>query len=78
MPKHGVAYRLGWGLYWACVGVGLAWVTFWVLVLTSPQSEELLTWRQDGTLGLMSFFLIFPLVVAYGLGRIVRYVLSGE
>ena len=78
MPKHGVAYRLGWGLYWVCVGVGLAWVTFWVLVLMGLQSDELLTWRQDGTLGLLSFILVLPPVVAYGLGRFVRYVLSGE
>jgi hypothetical protein len=78
MAKNGMAYRLGWGLYWLCVGLALAWITFWVLALTGPKWEEFLTSRQDGTLGLLSFFLLFPSVIAYGLGRFFRYVLSGE
>jgi hypothetical protein len=70
----GVAYRLGWVLYWAClVGAG-AWAAF-------------LLWWAWGDPGVvedvrgasyLAILVAAPSLLLYGLGRAVRYVLSAE
>jgi hypothetical protein len=53
----GVAYRLGWVLYWACLA-------------------------RDGQIRASLWFsigrLVIPSLLIYGLGRLIRWVLSGE
>ena len=70
--SRGVAYRLGWALYWVCLVVGVLWVSFFTYEVGM---------RGDWTEGLP----LRPLtaaglgaLLAYGLGRFFRYVLSGE
>jgi membrane protein YqaA with SNARE-associated domain len=61
-----MAYRLGWVLYWAC----LALIPAWVLIVPQfvPLSANLAS----------ALFLFMPVLILYGLGRALRYVLSGE
>jgi hypothetical protein len=73
-----MAYRLGWALYWACVALGVVWL-IWV------GFHFFLVWNSgDSGVREMSTVLIFsagggiPALLAYGLGRLFRYVLSGE
>ena len=69
MQQTTVAYRLGWFLYWVCLLALIAfyWV-FWINTMGEP-------WWQDWRVWLA---LIVPAFMLYGLGRGLRYVLSGE
>jgi hypothetical protein len=71
----GVSYRLGWVLYWASLAcIGLWWVACIVGISAQgmPMEGGKISWA----------FLFFILggvpVLLYGLGRLLRYVLSGE
>ena len=76
----GVAYRLGWLLYWACLATIAAWTVYVLLVHAYPIA------REDGLFvdGLFSlvfaaiWFLVLPALALYALGRAVRYILSGK
>lgn len=70
--KHGIAYRLGWVLYWIGLATAIGWVPFVLWVASTEgaikdlqQSPELLV------------VIALPTVIAYGLGRAFRYLLSG-
>ena len=65
--RGGVAYRLGWVLYWACLGLIGLYAVFWLVVLRDA------SWDWTTVLGLA-----LPVVGLYALGRAFRYVLSGE
>jgi len=65
MAEEGIAYRLGYALYWVCLILGVLWVGFWWLVLGEWDGGVIL-------------FLILSALLAYGLGRFFRYVLAGE
>ena len=66
-----MAYRLGWVLYWTCLAVAGVWVvifcnvTFWGGV------------KWGSILDIISTFSI-PIILLYGIGRALRYVLSME
>ena len=60
----GIAYRLGWGIYWVCLALGVLWVG--VTYFTVAGWPNLIVF---GGLGALLF---------YGLGRFFRYVLSDE
>lgn len=67
----GIAYRLGWGLYWVCVGLGALWIAGFLFA----------TWHggEAGWGSALNWVLIVvPALLAYGLGRFFRYVLSDE
>jgi hypothetical protein len=70
----GIAYRLGWVLYWVGLAIGIAWAALmlWYGLREKGVLEDL---QQSPEL----FFVIaLPTLIAYGLGRAFRYVLSGE
>lgn len=71
----GITYRLGWVLYWICLGlIGLWWVFCFIGITT--QGTPLT--RRDSSWGFLLFILgVVPLLL-YGQGRLLRYVLSGE
>ena len=71
--RGGVAYRLGWVLYWACLIVAAVWaVGLLVATINNPAGPSQI-------LVPVTFAFIFvPALVLYGLGRAFRYVLSGE
>ena len=79
--RGGISYRSGWALYWLClIAVGL-WFAVWAIWMAFsqpsfgelPMSEwTLLAWAAAAA------FVAVPALVIYGLGRAVRYVLSGE
>ena len=72
--RGGVAYRLGWVLYWACLAlIGLYATFFW-------WSYKTHLWRASSAIlrtGLQSLDWPFRVVGLYALGRAFRYVLSG-
>ena len=66
--RGGMAYRLGWVLYWTCLVLAALAVLYVGFVL----------WV-DGTLFSLGFVVLgVPALLLYGLGRAFRYVLSGE
>ena len=67
----GIAYRLGWVLYWTCLALAGVWVVFFCYV-TFWGGEK---W--GSTLETILAFSI-PMIILYGLGRAFRHVLSGE
>ena len=73
----GMAYRLGWVLYWICLALAVVWVV--VLFLGSGEGSKapqfLLEKLREGPLSFGLFFGLPPLIL-YGLGRAFRYVLS--
>jgi hypothetical protein len=73
--REGMAYRLGWVLYWTCLALIGLYATFWLVVLQDASGtaiiDDLKDWSTILGLGL-------PVVGLYGLGRAFRYVLSGE
>jgi hypothetical protein len=66
----GMAYRLGWVLYWACLGLAVFWLAVWVGRFFTGFGPLPLLFH-------VSLFLL-PTVVLYGLGHALGYVLSGE
>jgi hypothetical protein len=65
--RGGMAYRLGWIIYWTCFTVALCWV------LAVFLSADVNLFRLPVALAWVG-----PAVVLYGLGRGFRYVLSGK
>jgi hypothetical protein len=63
----GIAYRLGWVLYWICVALALLAALVSVAAYASPHEPN------DQFLGAA-----VTAVVLYGLGRAFRYVLSAK
>ena len=64
---RGIAYRLGWVLYWTCVALALVAALVSVAAYASPHEPS------DQFLGAA-----VTAVVLYGIGRAFRYVLCGE
>ena len=71
----GIAYRLGWVLYWACLGLIGLYAAFWLVVLQDASWEGIIGDLKDWTTVLG---LALPVVGLYALGRALRYVFSGE
>ena len=69
----GVAYRLGWALYWVCIIGACLWVVAIYLYLANSQPE-------GGDFPWMFFAVIggAGVLLAYTAGRFFRYVLSDE
>jgi hypothetical protein len=82
--RGGVAYRLGWVLYWASILLAVLWMLGLFLYVgegSVPNALDLLVrrLRQDPlNVILMWAGATLPAMVLYGLGRAFRYVLSGE
>jgi hypothetical protein len=73
----GTAYRLGWVLYWAClVLIGLYWA-WWCLQLSGSSWKDIQGMALAAPLRLALLFGL-PALVLYGIGRALRYILSGE
>ena len=72
--RGGVAYRLGWVLYWACLGLIGLYAAFWLVVLHDASWEGISDLKDWTTV----LGLALSLVGLYALGRAFRYVLSGE
>jgi len=70
----GIAYRLGWVLYWICLTFagGIA-ILFLLWVISDPSVAEDI--RQSPSLLLL---IALSCLILYGLGRAFRYVLSAE
>ena len=73
--QRGVAYRLGWVLYWACLALAGSWVVghVWLALHGGLLFDEL---TKDPLTSLIVFGV--PVLALYGLGRAFRYLLSGE
>ena len=72
----GITYRSGWFLYWICLGlIALWWVVCFIGITAqgTPLTGGGISW------GILLLFILggVPLLL-YGLGRLLRYVLSGE
>ena len=71
----GIAYRLGWVLYWVCLALIGLYGVFWLVVLQDASWEAIIGDLKDWTVVLG---LALPVVGLYALGRAFRYLLSGE
>ena len=69
----GIAYRLGWAIYWIFVVVAIAWVGGIYLYLSNAVGERsAFPW---------TFFVVMAgsgAALSYAAGRFLRYVLSDE
>jgi hypothetical protein len=69
----GIAYRLGWAIYWICIVVALVWVGGIYLYLSNAVGERsAFPW---------TFFALMAgsgAALSYAAGRFLRYVLSDE
>jgi hypothetical protein len=79
-PKQsgGIAYRLGWVLYWTSFLCMALWFVYLFVELASqglPRTSGEMT-LFDGIFLIAAF--VVPALLMYGLGRVCRYVLSGE
>jgi hypothetical protein len=69
----GIAYRLGWAIYWICIVVGLVWVGGIYLYLSNAVGEtSTFPWTFFAVMGGSGAALL------YATGRFLRYVLSDE
>jgi hypothetical protein len=75
--QSAVAYRLGWALYWFCLALAACHVVFFLMPVFSSGLEEMLAFRKDQVI-LALLLLIGPALLAYGVGRFLRYVLAGD
>jgi hypothetical protein len=69
--RGGMAYRLGWVLYWICFALAGGWAAFglWAII-TSIASDDI---------GLRQWAMaVGPSLLLYGLGRAFRYILAEE
>ena len=80
--NQGMAYRLGWVLYWICLVLAGGWaaISLWLITTTGSGTPV-------GDIHLGQWVVIHlgqwvvaaaPPLLLYGLGRALRYVLSGE
>jgi hypothetical protein len=69
----GVAYRFGEFLYWACLMLGLIWIALclFLAINSSVEQNQLLT---PATLAVI----LVPPLLLHGIGRDLRFVLSGR
>jgi hypothetical protein len=69
----GIAYRIGWAIYWVCIIVACLWVGAIYLYLTNsiPEGGDF-PWRFFAVVGGSGALL------AYAAGRLLLYVLSDE
>jgi hypothetical protein len=75
-----MAYQLGWVLYLACLSIALSWALFFgfivaVDVVVESEAGLVAAVGKDPTLLAV---IGIPVLVLYGVGRAVRYVLSKE
>ena len=77
--RGGVAYRLGWVLYWICLALMAAWLCALIWDTIDPYRFasfwRTLGYRGQGAEALVRFT---PFILLYGIGRAFRYVLSGR
>jgi hypothetical protein len=71
----GIAYRLGWVLYWTCLALIVLYGVFWLVLLQDASWEGIKSDLSDWT---VSLGISLPVIALYALGRAFRYVLSGE
>jgi hypothetical protein len=71
----GITYRLGWVLYWVCLGLIGLW---WVFCFLDINAQGMPLTGGDISWGFLLFMLGGVPSLLYGLGRLLRYVLSGE
>ena len=82
--RSGIAYRLGWVLYWACILLAVFWMLGLFLYVgegSVPNAVDLLVRRlRQDPLNVTVIWVgaTLPAMVLYGLGRAFRYVLAGE
>ena len=76
--------RLGWALYWILVALAGIWVFIWLWMLhggffglESAGVEHAIEVFMRNPLGQFAFMGV-PVIMLYGLGRAIRYALSGE
>ena len=70
-----MGYRLGWTLYWVCLGLIAMYAMFWLAVLLGSSWQDI---RGDLSNWTTVLAVSSPVIVLYGLGKALRYVLSGE
>jgi hypothetical protein len=73
--RGGMAYRLGWVLYWACLMLIGLYGAYWLMVTRDASWEGIISDLSDWS---VVFAVALPAVALYGLGRAFRYVLSGD
>ena len=61
-----MGYRLGWTLYWVCLGLIAMYVLFWLAVLQGSTWEAI---RSDLSEWKVLLAVSSPVLVLYGLGR---------
>ena len=71
----GIAYRLGWVLYWTAIALTGLYVAYWLVVLRDASWAAIFSDLSDWSTVLA---VILPAFALYGVGRAFRYVLSGE
>jgi hypothetical protein len=76
--------RLGWALYWILLALAGIWVLIWLWMLhggffglQSAGVEHAIEVFMRNPLGQLAFMGV-PVLMFYSLGRVIRYVLSGE
>jgi NhaP-type Na+/H+ or K+/H+ antiporter len=67
---RGIAYRLGWVLYWACLGLAVFWLAVWFGRFFTDLPP--LPWL------LHVLLFLLPALVLYGLSQALGYVLAGS
>ena len=71
----GIAYRLGWVLYWICLGLIGVW---WLFCLIGITTQGMPLRGGDSSWGILLFIFGGVPLLLCGVGRLLRYVLSGE
>ncbi len=74
----GIAYRLGWTLYWIGTALAVLWLGGWLLVAWYDNWQVLRARGDQGNLVLIGVVIGLPALLAYGPGRLLRYVLADE
>ena len=76
--------RLGWALYWILIALAGIWVLIWLWMLhggffglQSAGVEHAIEVFMRNPLGQLAFMGV-PVLMFYSLGRVIRYLLSGE
>ena len=76
--------RLGWALYWILLALAGIWVFIWLWMLhggffglQSAGVEHAIEVFMRNPLGQLAFMGV-PVLMFYSLGRVIRYLLSGE
>jgi hypothetical protein len=68
-----MARRLGWVLYWGCLVLAALWVLLSLAFIGAEQITQGIAQKP-----LPSLVWFSPVLILYGLGRALRYVLSNE